>query len=303
MIALLRQAAASGRDRSMDAGGLVREMEKLINYEGAAYYEIPADPARYGKTGNEELSRLVANYLILLSGNISSYANDPLSPTAIKTTVQLRTLGDEDTGRAVDAIRRYIDDNFPRNVETIVGGSAIVESSLNRLVIRSQLSSVIISVLVVFIIIALANRSVAAGIVGITPLSICILINFAIMGFAGIKLNIGTSMVASLSVGIGIDYTIHCMEAYRREYLAAGGKGNFLLKTFAISGKAILINAASVGAGFGVLLFSQFVMLQDMGFLIAVTMGSSALVGLTVIPVLLSIVNPEFIRKGMGFGV
>jgi predicted RND superfamily exporter protein len=294
MISLLRGAAASGGNRFMDASSLVREMEKLVNYEGAAYYEIPADPPRYGKTDPEELSRLVANYLILLSGNISSYANDPLSPTAVKNTVQLRTVGDEDTGRVVAAIRAYIADNFPRNVETVIGGSALVEASLNRLVVRSQIISVIISIFVVFLIVALSNKSPVAGLVGIAPLSICILINFALMGFAGIKLNIGTSMVAAVSVGIGIDYTIHYMESYKREYRAGG---DFLVRTFAASGRAILINAASVGAGFAALIFSQFVMLRHLGLLIAVTMGSSALVSLTVIPVLLSILNPEFIKR------
>ncbi|MDR1803434.1 MAG: MMPL family transporter [Treponema sp.] len=296
IVALLRRAASSGKSRSIDVESFVREMEKLVNYEGAAYYEIPGDPARYGKTTPEELSLLVSNYLILLSGNISSYANDPLSPTAIKTTVQLRTLGDNDSSAAIAGIRRYIAENFPPGIRTIVGGVALVESSLNRLVVESQISSVFVSILVVFLIVALSNRSVVAGIVGIAPLSICILINFAVMGFAGIKLNIGTSMVASVSVGIGIDYTIHYIEAYKREYLAAGGKGDYLLKTFASSGKAILINAASVGAGFAVLLLSNFVMLKHLGLLIAITMASSALVSLTVIPVLLLTLKPKFIH-------
>jgi uncharacterized protein len=245
----------------------------------------------------EELRDLVSNYLILLSGNISAYANDPLLPTAIKTTIQLRTIGDKDTGKAISGIRGYIEDNFPRTVQTIVGGSALVESSLNRLVVESQIISVLISIIAVFFIITISNRSFVAGLVGIAPLSICILVNFAVMGFAGIKLNIGTSMVASVSVGIGIDYTIHCIEAYRREYRASGGKGDFLFRTFASSGKAILINAVSVGAGFAVLVFSQFVMLQHLGLLIALTMCSSALASLTVIPVLLLTINPKFIYK------
>ena len=297
IVALLRRAASSGKSRSIDVESFVRELEKLINYEGAAYYEIPGDPARYGKTKAEELSVLVSNYLVLLSGNISSYANDPLTPTAIKTTVQLRTLGDNDSSAAIASIRHYIAENFPENIRTIVGGVALVESSLNRLVVESQISSVFVSILVVFLIVAFSNKSVIAGIIGISPLSICILINFAVMGFAGIKLNIGTSMVASVSVGIGIDYTIHYIEAYKREYLAAGGKGDYLLKTFTSSGKAILINAASVGAGFAVLLFSNFVMLKHLGLLIAITMASSALTSLTVIPVLLLTLKPKFIIK------
>jgi predicted RND superfamily exporter protein len=102
-------------------------------------------------------------------------------------------------------------------------------------------------------------------------------------------------MVASVSVGIGIDYTIHYIEAYKREYRQRGKNGDFLRRTFITSGKAILINAVSVGAGFGVLVFSQFVMLQNLGLLIALTMGVSAVVSLTVIPVLLTLIKPKFI--------
>jgi predicted RND superfamily exporter protein len=297
LFALLDRAARSGSARSVSGEELIWELQKLINYGGASYYEIPSVPERYGLREPEELRQLISGYLMLLSGNTGFYANDPLEPTAIKTTVQLKTVGEEDTGRAVRAIRDYIKDNFPPNLKVTVGGSALVESSLNRLVVQSQLSSVLISLLLVFLIIALSNRSIIAGCIGIAPLSISILINFAVMGFLGIKLNIGTSMVASVSVGIGIDYTIHYMETFKREYRASGGQGDFLRRTFATSGKAILINAVSVGAGFAVLLLSQFIMLEDLGLLIALTMGTSALVSLTVIPVLLMSFNPQFIRK------
>jgi predicted RND superfamily exporter protein len=298
MAALLDKAASSGKNRSMTANELVREFQRLVNYQGAAYYEVPRDPKRYGKTSPEELGLLVSNYLVLLSGNIESYANDPLEPTAIKSTIQMRTTGQEDTDEIIGEIHNYVAAHFPQNLRVTVGGSALVEGSINRLVVQSQVSSVFISLFAVFLIIALSNRSLAAGFIGIAPLSISILLNFAVMGFLGIKLNIGTSMVASISVGIGIDYTIHYLGAYKREYLASGGgKGNFLWRTFATSGKAIIINAVSVGAGFGVLAFSQFNMLGDLGLLIALTMGTSALVSLTVIPVLLILIKPQFVGK------
>jgi predicted RND superfamily exporter protein len=294
---LLDTAAGSGQNRTMNANELVREFQRLVNYQGAAYYEIPRDPKRYGKTTPEELSLLVSNYLVLLSGNIETYANDPLEPTAIKSTVQMRTIGQEDTDRIIGGIYDYVAAHFPKNLRVTVGGSALVEDSINRLVVQSQLTSVVISLLMVFLIIAISNRSPVAGLIGSAPLSISILINFAVMGFLGIKLNIGTSMVASISVGIGIDYTIHYMAAYKREYLASGGTGDFLWRTFATSGKAIIINAVSVGAGFGVLAFSRFNMLGDLGLLITLTMGTSALVSLTVIPVLLTLIKPKFVEK------
>ncbi|MDR2258808.1 MAG: MMPL family transporter [Treponema sp.] len=303
LMALFDQA--EGNARSQDTGDFLWELKRLVNYEGAAYYEIPSDPKKYGKNTPEELQRLVSNYLVLLSGSIDEYANDPLEPTAIKTTVQLRTVGQYDSGEAFAAMTDYIAAHFPSNVRTTIGGVTMVEASLNNLVVQSQLTSVIISIIMVFIIIAVSNRSLAAGCIGIAPLSISILINFAVMGFAGIKLNIGTSMVASVSVGIGIDYTIHCLEAFKREYRMAGGRAGilaggmekFLYRTFATSGKAILINAVSVGAGFAVLLFSRFNMLADLGLLIALTMATSALVSLTVLPILLMLFQPKFLDQ------
>ncbi|MCL1813685.1 MAG: efflux RND transporter permease subunit [Treponema sp.] len=300
-VTVLSKAANSGNSAELSAGELVNEVKKIVNYDGAAYYEIPSNPAKYGKTRPEELATLVSNYLILLSGNISSYADDPLEPTAIKTTVQLRTIGESDTNRAVKAINAFVEENFPGNVNVTIGGSAMVESSLNRQVVNSQIISLFISLALVFLIIAFSNRSIAAGFVGIASLSVSILINFAVMGFLGIKLNLGTSMIASLAVGIGIDYTIHYMESFKRETfdpafvaLPALEQRAFLARTFAVSGKAIIINALSVGAGFAVLILSNFNMLGDFGLLIAVTMGTSAIVSLTVIPALLLTFKPAF---------
>ena len=293
LVSLFDRAAM--RSPGMNARRLVWELKRQVNHDGASYYEIPQDPVRYGKETPDDLRRLVANYLVLLSGNISDYANDPLEPTAIKSTIQLRTVGQYDSEAVFDDIQNYIAANFPADVTVTLGGTTMVEASLNDLVVQSQLISVLISIICVFIIISVSNRSLVAGFVGIAPLSISVLINFAVMGFAGIKLNLGTSMVASLSVGVGIDYTIHCLEAFRREYRLSGGAGNFLWRTFVSSGKAIIINAVSVGAGFAVLLFSSFNMLADLGLLIAITMFSSALVSLTVLPALLLLLKPKFV--------
>jgi predicted RND superfamily exporter protein len=66
---------------------------------------------------------------------------------------------------------------------------------------------------------------------------------------------------------------------------------------FVTTGFAIVINAISVGAGFAVLLLSEFIILKDLGLLIALTMGTSGLVSLTVVPVLLTVLKPKFIEK------
>ena len=285
--------AAKGKRANMSANELVRELERLANYEGYSYYEIPTDPARYGKQSKEELQQLVSNYLVLLAGdNNETMSNDPLEPTAIQTIVMVNSQWRKDTQKIIDTINDYVAANFPKSVRVLVGGGAAQDGALSVLVTNSQIISMLVAVLIVLLIVAFSSKSLAVGLIAALPLSIAIIVNFAVMGFLGITLNMATAMLAGLSVGIGIDYTIHLIEAFKQEY-AAGG--DYLRRTFATAGKAILINTVSVGAGFGVLAFSQFRIIAQFGGLTALSMATSSIVSLTVIPVLLTTVKPKFI--------
>jgi predicted RND superfamily exporter protein len=294
--------AAAGRSADVSGGEVIRELKRLVNHDGFSYYEIPADPARYGKKTPGELQRLVSNYLVLLAGgDDSGYSNDPLEPTAIKTTIQLRATGNREALDVIDTINAYIEANFPKNVRVFIGGSATQEAAVTELIVNAQTVSAVVSVLMVLIIVALSYRSFIAGCIAAVPLAIAILCNFAVMGFMGIKLNIGTALIASLAVGIGIDYTIHFIESFKHEYQIDHASGNdFLRRTFNGCGKAILINAVSVGAGFAVLTLSQFRILAEFGGLIALSMGITAMVSLIVIPVLRITIRPKFIYGGTG---
>jgi predicted RND superfamily exporter protein len=256
------------------------------------------DPAKYGKTTGAELEGIIANYLALLSGDNTDYSNDPMEPTAIQSTVQLRTLGRNDTMEVVNAITAYAEEAFPETVRFTLGGGSMLEAALTDLMIESQLITIAFSVLMVFVIIALSNRSFTAGLICGAPILIAIFCNFAVMGVLGIKLNIGTAIIASLIVGIGIDYTIHFMDAFKFEYLARKDGENdkdVLRRAFQSSGKAIITNAVSVGAGFAVLAFSDFQIMADLGILVAFAMIITSLLSLTVIPALLVTVRPKFI--------
>jgi len=286
--------SAAGKSHSLSGSDVVREVKRLTNYDGMAYYEIPANPARYGKETEEELGRLIANYLVLIAGDDEMlYSNDPFEPTSIRTMIQIRATGSQEIRETIGTINDYIAVNFPKNVRVMVGGGARQEIAITELIFNSQIISIFISVLMVFLIIAFSNKSLIAGIIGAAPLSLAILCNFAVMGFLGIKLNLGTALISSLAVGIGIDYTIHFIEFFKREYKAE--ERDFLRRTFVGCGKAILINALSVGAGFGVLALSQFKIIAELGVLIAFSMLITALVSLTVIPALLAVIKPQFI--------
>ena len=297
LIEKLAAAQAARRGRYVSATELVDALKKDINYKGASYYEIPTDPQKYGKETQEELTALIQNYLLLMGGNVQDFIDDIHTPAALKVNIQLRTVGQQDSEQALQAIMAYVKDNFPKDISVEANGSMFIEQSLNTLVVQSQLISVAVSFGIVFLILAVYYRSIIAGIIGIIPLMISVALNFGFMGIVGIKLNIGTAMVASFAIGIGIDYTIHYLAAYHHEYTKRRDDRNFLIHTFYGSGKAILFNAVSVGAGFAVLMLSKFNMLSELGLLIALVMGTSSFASLTVLPTILSIVKPRFITK------
>lgn len=296
-VELLSRALADTRGRDKSVAALVNSLERAVNYRGAAYYEIPSDPERYGKDDKESLKNLIGNYLVLLSGDLSAWADNGLEPTEARINVQLRTIGYKDTAVAVEAIREYVKHRFPEGYDVEIAGTAMVEQALNELVVSSQLVSIISSLVLVFIILSVFYRSAIAGLIGIFTLGLVILTNFAIMGFLGIKLNVGTALVGSICVGTGIDYIIHFLAGYRHEMLEASDSDRAMRRTFLTSGKAILFNAFSVAAGFIVLAFSSFNMLAYLGILVAAAMLVSSIISLTVLPVLINILNPKFLRK------
>jgi predicted RND superfamily exporter protein len=282
----------------MSYTSFIKRMNQVLyaGGEDPSYYEIPSSPERYGKNDKDELQGLIANYLFFLSDIADSYANDPFEPTAIRSIVQLSTVGERDTNAVVAAINAYVAENFPPHVTVTIGGPALAEISTNHLVVQSVWTSMVIAFVGLFLIVAFVNRSIAVGFLGVLPLFVVIIINFAVMGFTGIKLNIGTAMIFSLTMGIGIDYTIHFLEAMKRS-LRENPK-TFLELSYRTSGIAIITDALSTGAGFAVLLFSRFVMLAHFGALVSLSLVNSALVGLVLMPALL-LVMP---RRGFPWG-
>jgi hypothetical protein len=169
-----------------------------------------------------------------------------------------------------------------------------MEYTMTKMVIKSQLISIIFSLFMVFLIITISFKSPWAGIIGAIPLGMTILLNFMVMGYVGIALDLCTSVVASVAIGVGIDYTIHFMETYRNERAKSDVLEYVTKNTFKSSGRGIITNAIAVGLGFCVLLFSKFIILRYIGALVAAVMFTSSSLAMTVIPGLLNAFDPKF---------
>ncbi|WP_294430506.1 MMPL family transporter [uncultured Treponema sp.] len=285
--------AAGGKDASVQ--DIVLELERQINFNGLDYYEIPYDVAKYPVSNREELGDLVTQYLYLLSSEqIQRFANNMTMPTAIRAQVQLRTHSTADTAKIIADAQNYAAKHFPEGYKLEATGNGEMEYMMTKMVVDSQTTSIALSLVMVFLIISLSFKSPWAGIIGAIPLGLTILLNFMVMGYFGIALDLCTSIIASVAIGVGIDYTIHFMETYRAQRALTDDLEKVTKDTFKTSGKGILTNAIAVGLGFCVLLLSRFIILRYIGALVAVVMFTSSALSMTVIPGLLNAFDPKF---------
>jgi predicted RND superfamily exporter protein len=134
-------------------------------------------------------------------------------------------------------------------------------------------------------------KSPLKGFFAIIPIGATLLLLFGFMGFTGIPLDIATVLVGSISVGIGIDYAIHMITHFEEDYKKTKSIQSALEESIKISGRAIVINVLSVSLGFLILLFSNLVPLQRFGLLVAVTMISSGVATLTLMPVVINLIS------------
>jgi predicted RND superfamily exporter protein len=184
-------------------------------------------------------------------------------------------------------MQKFIAENENEAFTIQVTGMPFIESSLDQSLINSQIGSLIIAVIFVIFIVGLILRSLLSGIYAAVPIIASIAVLFGFMGYSGIPLNIATVLVASIAVGIGIDYSIHVITHFNNALKKGEDIHQALDETIGISGKAIIINVFSVSAGFLVLLFSEMVPLEYFGMLISLSMFSSGLGALTLLPAIL----------------
>lgn len=292
---MLHKAYTSAGGKDANVQQIVLELERQLNFNGLDYYEVPYDVAKYPVSTRDELGDLVTQYLYLLSSQqIQRFANNMTMPTAIRTQVQLRTHSTDDTAAIIADAQAYAAKHFPKGYKIEATGNGEMEYTMTKMVVDSQTASILLSLAMVFIIISLSFKSPWAGIIGAIPLGLTILLNFMVMGYAGIALDLCTSIIASVAIGVGIDYTIHFMETYRAQRALTDDLEEVTKNTFKTSGRGILTNAIAVGLGFCVLLFSRFIILRYIGALVAVVMFTSSTLAMTVIPGLLNAFDPKF---------
>ncbi len=243
-----------------------------------------------GENGIPENQMMIQQLWFLIDGNemMQGFVNDDLTEGILIS--KFRSPDNQSKKKFSDYMMRYIKEESTEDCHIEITGMPFVDVTMDRSLINSQISSILIAIVFAIIIVGLILRSFLSGIYAAIPIIVAIIILFGVMGLTGIPLNIATVLVASVALGIGIDYSIHIISHFNHSYRLSLNAEKAIEETILISGKAILINVLSVSLGFLILVFSDMVPLQYFGILIALSMLGSSLGALTLLPVILTLV-------------
>lgn len=169
-----------------------------------------------------------------------------------------------------------------------VTGQPVLNRGLSQSVDQNQLKSFFMTMGLVLLIVLTLYRSLWSALLAMMPVSLTLLVIYGGMGLIGVHLDIGTSMLASLTTGAGVDYAVHLLAAWKAPpgkdkpsqatLIAAASYSSFLV------GRAIWTNALMVAAGFVVLTMGEARPLQNVGGLTAAAMMAAALATFVAIP-------------------
>jgi len=177
-------------------------------------------------------------------------------------------------------------------------GIPVIINEVNYSVFQGQIKSMVIAFVIVFILLVLQFSSLLIGLIAMIPIACTVLTAFGIMGIAKISLNIGTMMVASISIGAGIDYTIHFINRYKQELTKNKNEPTQAMKnTLTGTGRAIVFNSLSVAAGAFVLTLSEIDMISEFAGLIGSVMLISVVYTLLLLPLLLHLITFKISEK------
>lgn len=191
-------------------------------------------------------------------------------------------------GRLMKDLRAYERERLaPHGLRLGFAGDIAVSQALIGAIVTTQVRSLVLSLAGILALTAFLARSLRHGLLCVFPPALAMLLSFAVMGWLDIPLGVATSMFASMTLGVGVDYVVHLLERHRRAREAGLVGEDAAAKALAMTGPPVTIDTLAVGLSFGVLLLSQVPANARLGGLLALSLFVCLGAILLVMPALL----------------
>lgn len=175
---------------------------------------------------------------------------------------------------------------FEAGEVTVTGMMVLFNGMLTQL-LNSQLNTLAYILGVVFIMFLVLLRSWKHAFLGLIPNSLASALVIGAMGFTGVPLDMMTTTIAAVCIGIGVDDTIHYLHRFKEEFERHNDARVAVAFCHESIGRALYYTSFTVVIGFSVLGFSNFVPTVMFGLWTAVAMLLALLANLTLLPSLL----------------
>ncbi len=227
-----------------------------------------------------------------------SLSHDPTGrdPDALQMLVALPGTREQSVvSRAQDAVEADLEflEDVPSISRAGLTGSAFTRGASLDAAVRSLLTSLPIAVASCFLVAALFMRSVRYALVTIIPIGLVVAWLYGLMYLLGFDLNFVTATIGAVSIGVGVDFSIHLTQRFREEVARTGDGLAAIERSAGSTGMALIASASSSVAGFAIMGFAPMPMFSAYGILTAAMVFMAAAAALLVLPSLLLLVTPQ----------
>ncbi|WP_254764418.1 MMPL family transporter [Natrinema marinum] len=210
------------------------------------------------------------------------------------TRLVIAIKGDAATSETTGEMREIastIEDGSGGQWSAIATGEQIVFDIVEQDLLDTVIESLLITLVAVFLFLTIAywltGSSATLGIVTLLPVAFSVSWILGTMYLIEMPFNVLTGMITSLTVGLGVAYSIHISDRYSLELERQGNVWSALQTTVTGTGGALLGSAATTIGGFGTLAFAILPALQQFGIITALTITYAFLASVVVLPALL----------------
>jgi predicted RND superfamily exporter protein len=268
----------------------IKTLNRNMHGDDPAFYTIP------------ESRELAAQYLLLyelslpFGQDLNNRINVDKSATRLIVFLKNTTAKDQ---RAMDAsAREWLKNNAPPHMFTYGSGLSIIWAHISKRNIESMLGASFGALFLISVILILALRSFRLGFISLIPNLAPAFMAFGIWGLLVGQIGLALSVIASLTIGIVVDDTIHFLS----KYLRARREKNMLPDqavryAFNTVGTAMWITTVALVAGFSVLTVSGYIVNAQMGLLSAITISLALVLDFLFLPALLLLLDRKEMQR------
>ncbi|MEF3255790.1 MAG: MMPL family transporter, partial [Deferribacterales bacterium] len=187
----------------------------------------------------------------------------------------------------ISDLKEFITKNISSSLKIKFTGENILVNAAADTIAAGQAWSITLILFIIFTIMSISFLNIKAGILSLIPNLIPIFFAFGLMGYLGIDLNVGTAMIAAISIGIAVDDTIHLMVRYNSELKKQNDQDLAIKETIHSEVTPAISTSIALTLGFLVLVFSNFLPVIHFGWLSATVMLIALFSDLIVTPLFL----------------